>query len=78
MDSLKNVLGGRVPVEPPEINLIKNYSSNEFNAAVEVMVREREIIISSPNASLINSMRLRTSEIRKMCKTDKRLVFRVS
>lgn len=77
MDSLLQLLGDRVPVEPPEIKLIKNYAQTEFQAVVEVMVRERDIVISVPSAALANTLRLRTPEIKRLCATEKRLSFRI-
>lgn len=78
MDSIQHMLAGRLPEVPPEIALIKRYADSEFGMAVEVIVRDKHIQISAPDAGLINTLRLRTPEIQAMCSTDKRLTFRVS
>ena len=77
MDSLSDLLGARTPAEPPEIRLIKDYAQSEFQSDVEVMVRDKDIIISAASAALANTLRLRSPEIKKLCATDKRLVFRI-
>ena len=77
MDSLKRLLGDRVPAEPREIKLIKKYVQTEFQSPVEVLVRERDIIISVPSAALANTLRLRSPEIKRLCETEKRLIFRI-
>jgi len=78
MDSLQQLLGDRgVPAEPPEIQLIKSYVRDEFQATVDVMVRERDIVIAVTNASLANTLRLRGPQLKKLCRTDKRLTFRI-
>jgi len=77
MESLQDLLGGRKPTEPPEIKLIKAYVESEFSTAVEVMVRDKDIVISVPSAALANTLRLRTPEIQKLCQTTKRLTFRI-
>ena len=77
MDSLNDVLGRKDFTEPPEMSVIQAYAQREFQAMVGVQVRERDIVISVPNAALANTLRLRTIELKKLCKTDKRLVFRI-
>jgi len=77
MDRLQDLMGSRLPAEPPEIKLIKQYAQDELSSVVEVVVRDRDIVISAPNAALINTLRLRTPEIKKLCETEKRLVFRI-
>ncbi len=78
MDSLGSILGRKDFDEPPEIALIKDYVLREFRATVEVVVRERDIAITSNSAALANTLRLRTTDIKQLCQTDKRLLFRIS
>jgi len=77
MDSLGSILGDKSFDEPPESIAIKDYVQQEFKTAVGVQVRERDIIISVPNAALANTLRLRSPEIKRRCQTDKRLTFRI-
>lgn len=77
MDSLNDILGRKDFDEPPEIALIKDYVLREFKSTVEVVVRERDIAITSASAALANTLRLRTTDIKQLCQTDKRLVFRI-
>lgn len=77
MDSLKNLLGDRVPTEPPEVQLIKQYVLQEFKLPVSVVVQDTSIVISSPNAGLVTTLRLRGPVIKNLCQTDKRLAFRI-
>ena len=78
MDSLFDILGHKDFDEPLEIRRIKAYDKDNFQEAVEVMVRERDIIITGNSSALINTLRLRTTEIKKLSETDKRLVFRIA
>lgn len=78
MDSLSNIISGRNFDEPPEIGLIKNYVKKEFNVSVNVQILENSVIISVPNAALANTLRLRGPHIKQLCKTNKRLTFRIS
>jgi hypothetical protein len=77
MDSLQSILSNKDFDEPPEITSIKKYVQTEFGVAVGVSVRERDIIISVPNASLANTLRLRGPELKRRCQLDKRLTFRI-
>jgi hypothetical protein len=78
MDSLFNILGQKDFDEPPEIAKIKAYVRDKYRANAGVLVREKDIIISVDNASLANSLRLRSVEIKKLCDLNKRLIFKIS
>lgn len=77
MDSLDSILKRKDFDEPPEMAAIKRYVQDEFKTAVGVQVREKDIIIQVPSAALANTLRLRSPDIKKRCKTDKRLTFRI-
>jgi hypothetical protein len=77
MDSLQTILLNKDYDEPPEIGSIKKYVLAEFDVAVGVQLRERDIVISVPNASFANTLRLRSPEIKRRCQLDKRLTFRI-
>jgi hypothetical protein len=77
MDSLGSILSNKDFDEPPEIAGIKKYVQDEFQTAVGVQVRERDIVIVVPSAALANTLRLRGPEIKRRCQLDKRLTFRI-
>ena len=79
MDSLLQLLSNRdLPAEPAEIKLIKDYVRAEFQTEVEVMVRDKDIVITVDSASLANTLRLRGPKIKQLCQTDKKLNFRIN
>jgi flagellar basal body-associated protein FliL len=78
MDSIQNIMNGRMPSEPPEIKLIKQYALDEFQTNVEVVVRDKDILISVSSAALANTLRLRSPKIRDLIKGDKRLIFQIN
>ena len=90
MDSLFDLLSNRIPDEPPEIRVIKDYVRRHFQqpASVVVREREREIIITVRSSALAGTLRARSADINKVLlgnalgnsKPDapaKRLVFRI-
>jgi hypothetical protein len=78
MDSLHSILSNKDFDEPPEISSIKKYVQDEFQTAVSVQVREKDIVISVPSAALANTLRLRGPDIKRRCQLDKRLTFRIT
>ena len=78
MDSLNSILGKKDFDEPPEIRSIKKYVMDEFKTDVGVQIRERDIVVSVPSASLANMLRLRSVEIKRRCQLDKKLTFRIN
>lgn len=77
MDSLFNILRHKDYDVPPEVAAIKKYVHDEFEAEVEVLVREKDIVIAGRSSALIGSLRLRSPQLKKAAQTDKRLVFRI-
>jgi hypothetical protein len=77
MDSLFNILQHKDYDVPPEVAAIKKYVRDEFEAEVEVLVREKDIVVAGRSSALIGSLRLRSPQLKKAAKTDKRLIFRV-
>ncbi|HMH31144.1 MAG TPA: hypothetical protein VK534_01565 [Methylomirabilota bacterium] len=77
MDSLFNILNKKDFDEPPEMASIKKYVQDEFKTDVGVQVRDKDIIISVPNAAMANTLRLRGPDIKRRCQLDKRLTFRI-
>ncbi len=77
MDSLNDILSRKDFDEPPESLAIKKYVREQFDEVVAVTVREREIIVATPNASLANTLRMRVVTLRRIVGDDRRLVFRI-
>ncbi len=77
MDSLSSILSRKDFDEPPEMKSIKKYVQDEFQLAVGVQVRERDIVVTVSSAALANTLRLRGPEIKRRCQIDKRLTFRI-
>lgn len=77
MDSLHSILSNKDFDEPPEMSSIKKYVQEEFQTAVSVLVRDRDIVVGVPSAALANTLRLRSPEIKRRCQITKRLTFRI-
>ena len=77
MDSIHSILSRKDFDEPPEMSSIKKYVQEEFQTAVSVLVRDKDIVIGVPSAALANTLRLRGPDIKRRCQTDKRLTFRI-
>lgn len=77
MDSLTDILSNRNFDEPPEIASIKKFVHDNFQAEVGVSVRNNDLVITVPGASLASSLRLRLPELKRRCQIDKRLVIRI-
>ena len=78
MDSLNSILGRKDFDEPSEIKSIKKYVQDEFQTDVSILVRDKDIVITVPSASLANMLRLRSVEIKRRCRLDKKLTFRIN
>ena len=75
--SLFDILSRKDFSEPPEIAAIKQYIAEHFQEDSDVTVREREIIISVPSASLASTLRFHARKLQAAAGTTKRLVFRI-
>jgi hypothetical protein len=76
-DSLASLLSRKDFDEPPEMAAIKSYVRKTFDEDCEVLVRERDIVITVSNSSLANALRLKVNELRDVAKTKKRIIFRI-
>jgi hypothetical protein len=77
MDSLKSILDDYDFSTPPEVDAIKRYIKKEFNMTPRITMQAQSIIISVHSASLANTLRLRSPDLKRRCQIDKRLVFRI-
>lgn len=77
-DSLFDILQSKDFDEPPEAAAIKRYVLDKYKLAVEVTVREKDIIVASQGAAFTNTLRMQTRQIQRAAETDKRLIFRIA
>lgn len=77
MDSLFDILGHKDFDVPPEAVAIKQYVRDQFHEEVEVLVREKDIVVGVSSAALAGTLRMRVPVLRKAAQTDKRLIFRI-
>jgi len=77
MDSLGDLLKGRVPQEPPEVIAAKRYIADHFQAASSVTLQSNALVITVASASLAGTLRMQMPKLQAACKTDKRLIFRI-
>lgn len=77
IDSLSNILSNKNFDEPPEIVAIKKFVHDKYQEDVEVIVRERDIVIAGRSASLVNALRLNMRPLQAAARTKKRLIFRI-
>ncbi len=76
-NSLADLLANKDFDEPSEMAAIKQFVQKNYKADVEVQMREREIIVTTPSAALANTLRLKMTELRAAAQTDKRIVLRI-
>lgn len=76
-NSLADLLANKDFDEPSEMAAIKQFVQANYKASVEVQMREREIIVTTPSAALANTLRLKINELRAAAQTDKRIVLRI-
>jgi len=76
-NSLADLLADKNFDEPLEMVAIKKFVRETFDEDTEVLVRERDIIVSVRSGALANSLRLKVNELRAAAHTEKRIVFRI-
>lgn len=76
-NSLADLLANKDFDEPDEMRAIKQFVKSNYQADVEVQLREKEIIVTTASAALANTLRLKMPELRKAVQTDKRIVLRI-
>lgn len=76
-NSLADLLANKNFDEPDEMRAIKQFVQQHYKVDVEVQVRDKELIITTPSAALANTLRLRLPELRNAVATDKRIVLRI-
>jgi len=76
-NSLADLLANKDFDEPEEMKAIKQYVQKNYQVDVEIQLRDKEIIVTTPSAALANTLRLKLPELRKAAATDKRIVLRI-
>ncbi len=77
MSTIADILAKKNFDEPPEVGIIKEFVRESFKSNVSVLIREKQIIITTSSAALAGTLRMHTHTMSKLCGTDKRLVFRI-
>jgi hypothetical protein len=76
-DSLADLLAQKSFGEPAEIEVIKHFIQENYNAGCQVSINKRQIIINVKGAALAGALRVRLHELQALCQTEKRLVIRI-
>jgi hypothetical protein len=76
-ESLGDLLAGKKMNQPAEIAIIQDFVEKRFHSKPEVMVQEKQVLISVRGAALAGALQPHLSELKDICQTDKRLVIRI-
>lgn len=76
-ESLFDILSRKDFDEPSEMVAIKQYVQEHFHVAVEVIVREHDIVVSAPSAALVGTLRFHVRKLQAAAKTKKRIILRI-
>ena len=76
-NSLADILANKDFDEPPEIAAVKKFVQDNYQEAVEVLVRENEIVVGTRSAALAGTLRLNVRRLQGAANTSKRFVFRI-
>lgn len=77
MDGLSDILAKRHMNVPPEVQIIQDFMQKHYQAAPEITVQTRQIIIGVHGAALAGALRPHLHQLQELCGTDKRLVIRI-
>ncbi|GAC1390585.1 MAG: hypothetical protein NVSMB46_00620 [Candidatus Saccharimonadales bacterium] len=77
-DSIKDILRLNDYREPPEIAIIKQFIAQHYQEEALVTVQPQHIVISVKSAALAGSLRLQLQVLKLACRTEKRLLIRIS
>lgn len=78
MDSLADLLAKRKPNEPPEIRAIKDYIQQHFKESVNVMIRERDIVITVRSSALAGALRMHSVGLSQAIgDSQKQFIYRI-
>lgn len=77
-DSLQDLLKSRLPSEPPEFAVIKDFVQGRYKVTPKLHVSGAAIVISVPGAALAGSLRMDLYELQKITNTKYKLAIRIS
>lgn len=76
-ESLGSLLAGRNIDQPPEVAIIQGFVEEKFQSKSEVLIQEKQIVITVKGAGLAGALRPLLPELQDRCQTQKRLVIRI-
>lgn len=76
-ESLGDLLAGRKKDQPAEIAVIQAFVEQKFKIKPEVLIQERQIVITVKGAALAGALRPLLPQLQDACNTQKRLVIRI-
>jgi len=76
--NIADILGRKQFEEPHEIEIIKDYLNQKFQSTAHVKIQEKRIVISVSNAALAGALRMQLHSLQDLCRTEKRLIIRIS
>jgi hypothetical protein len=76
-DSLFDILAHKDFDQPAEIAAIKQYINDHFQESIEVIVRERDIIVTTPSAALASTLRFHVRQMQQAAQTTKRIILHI-
>lgn len=76
-ESLGSLLAGRNVDQPAEIAIIQGFVEEKFQSKPEVLIQEKQIVITVKGSALAGALRPLLPELHDRCQTKKRLVIRI-
>lgn len=76
-NSIADLLAGRTRDEPPEIAQIKAFVREKFGQPVDILINEKQIVMSVKGAALAGALRPMLPELLDRLQTEKRLLIRI-
>jgi hypothetical protein len=76
-DSIADLLARKDFDEPAEMRAIKTFVRDVFDEPCEVLLRDRDIVVTVSSSSLANALRLKMNDLRKAAKIERRIVLRI-
>lgn len=77
-DDIASILGRRRYDEPDESQIIRRFVQEKFNSDAGVLIGERQIVITVHGAALAGTLRMHLHDLKKLCRTQKRLIIRIN
>jgi hypothetical protein len=77
MRNINSILAKKQYDVPPEVPLIKSYIKDTYQEEVAIRSTPTSIIITTASAPLANMLQLNSTQIKKMCDTNKKLLIRI-